>query len=140
MAEDARLEPGAARRSGGMEATDSKLGSAGSLWQDTLAMALTPSKPLYSAGSQGCREGGGRTRALRVVYVFTEDLEKQLPLLCLQEACREVPGTELATVPFGTVMLGDTDTLDRFYNAGESPAPRYLARFLRSFLLSRVLV
>ncbi|KAL7980451.1 hypothetical protein Chor_001605 [Crotalus horridus] len=102
-----------------MEATDCKLGSAGSLWQDTLAMALTPSKPLYSAGSQGCREGGGRTRALRVVYVFTEDLEKQPPLLCLQEACREVPGTELATVSFGTVMLGDTDTLDRFYNAGQ---------------------
>ncbi|XP_032083648.1 mitogen-activated protein kinase kinase kinase 6 [Thamnophis elegans] len=102
-----------------MEATDSKLGSAGSLWQDTLAMALTPSKPLSPAGSQGCREGGGggRTRALRLVYVSTEDLEKPLPFLCLQEACREFPGTELATVPFGTLMLGVTDSLDRFYNA-----------------------
>lgn len=125
MAEEKRSEPGAARRRGGMEATDSKLGSAGSLWQDTLAMALTPSKPLSPAGSQSCREGGGRTRALRVVYIVTEDLEKPLPFLSLQEACREVPATELATVPFGTLMLGDTDSLDRFYNAGESPlAPR----------------
>uniref|UniRef100_A0A670Y6Q8 mitogen-activated protein kinase kinase kinase n=1 Tax=Pseudonaja textilis TaxID=8673 RepID=A0A670Y6Q8_PSETE len=94
------------------------LGSAGSLWQDTLAMALTPSKPLSSAAGQGGREGGGKSRALRVVYVFTEEVDKPaLPLLCLQEACREVPATELATVPFGSVMLGDTDTLDRFYNA-----------------------
>ncbi|XP_063168468.1 mitogen-activated protein kinase kinase kinase 6 isoform X2 [Candoia aspera] len=100
-----------------MAAEDSKMGSAGSLWQDTLAMALTPNKPLSSAGSQGSREGGGRSRDLSVVYVFTEDSEEPLPLLCLQEACREVPATVLATVPFGTVMLGDTDTLDRFYNA-----------------------
>uniref|UniRef100_A0A8C6VHL9 mitogen-activated protein kinase kinase kinase n=1 Tax=Naja naja TaxID=35670 RepID=A0A8C6VHL9_NAJNA len=121
MAEDAHSEAGPARRRGGMEAaaaTDSKLGSAGSLWQDTLAMALTPSKPLSSAAGQGCREGGGKSRALRVVYVFTEEVDKPaLPLLCLQEACREVPATELATVPFGSMMLGDTDTLDRFYNA-----------------------
>uniref|UniRef100_A0A670YG38 mitogen-activated protein kinase kinase kinase n=1 Tax=Pseudonaja textilis TaxID=8673 RepID=A0A670YG38_PSETE len=122
MAEDARSEPGPARRRVGMEAAaaanDSKLGSAGSLWQDTLAMALTPSKPLSSAAGQGGREGGGKSRALRVVYVFTEEVDKPaLPLLCLQEACREVPATELATVPFGSVMLGDTDTLDRFYNA-----------------------
>ncbi|KAM6428335.1 mitogen-activated protein kinase kinase kinase 6 isoform 1-T1 [Liasis olivaceus] len=100
-----------------MEADDCRASRAGSLWQDTLAMALTPSKPLSSAGSAGCREGGGRTRALSVAYVFTEELEKPLPLLCLQEACREVPGTELVTVPLGTLMLGDTDTLDRFYNA-----------------------
>ncbi|XP_061453643.1 mitogen-activated protein kinase kinase kinase 6 isoform X2 [Rhineura floridana] len=107
-----------------MEEDDSRLGGAGSLWQDTLAIALTPSKPV-SVESHGTRRGGGgsttssggRGRPLSVVYVFTEYLEEPLPLQCLREACREVPGSELTTVPFGTVALGDTGTLDRFYNA-----------------------
>ncbi|XP_066495076.1 mitogen-activated protein kinase kinase kinase 6 isoform X2 [Tiliqua scincoides] len=92
-----------------------KPGGAGSLWQDTVAIALTPSKPVScsSAGGRGCRD-----RALRVVYVFTEDEADPLPLQCLREACREVPRAELSALPFGTVALvGDTDTLDSFYNA-----------------------
>ncbi|XP_062996534.1 mitogen-activated protein kinase kinase kinase 6 [Elgaria multicarinata webbii] len=111
-----------------MEEENGKLASAGSLWQDPLAIAVTPSKPV-SVGSQSAGGGGGggggggsstcsgKDRALSVVYVFTEDVEEPLPLQCLREACREVPAAELTTVPFGTVMLGDTDTLDRFYNA-----------------------
>ncbi|KAH0631230.1 hypothetical protein JD844_005466 [Phrynosoma platyrhinos] len=109
------------------EPSSSQLASAGSLWQDTLAIALTPNKPL-SGGSPGPRSGSGsgsgtpscpRDRSRSVVYVSTEeDLEEEpLPLQCLRDACKEVPVTRLETVPFGTVMLGDTDNLDRFYNA-----------------------
>ncbi|KAJ6663373.1 hypothetical protein lerEdw1_009452 [Lerista edwardsae] len=95
-----------------MDGDGCKPGGAGSLWQDADVIALTPSKPV-SAGSRGCR-----ARALSVVYVSTEDAGDPLPLQCLREACREVPRARLTTVPFGTVALvGDTDTLDSFYNA-----------------------
>ncbi|KAL8220695.1 UNVERIFIED_CONTAM: hypothetical protein K2H54_052509 [Gekko kuhli] len=100
-----------------MEGDGCKLGSAGSLWQDTLAIALTPSKPV-SAGSQGSRGGNGRSRALSVVLVFTEDLTEPLPLRCLEDACREIPAAELTVLHFGTVALGDMGALDSFYNAG----------------------
>nr|XP_034976157.1 mitogen-activated protein kinase kinase kinase 6 isoform X1 [Zootoca vivipara]XP_034976158.1 mitogen-activated protein kinase kinase kinase 6 isoform X1 [Zootoca vivipara]XP_034976159.1 mitogen-activated protein kinase kinase kinase 6 isoform X1 [Zootoca vivipara]XP_034976160.1 mitogen-activated protein kinase kinase kinase 6 isoform X1 [Zootoca vivipara] len=114
-----------------MEEDSSNLGSAGSLWQDPLAIALTPSKPV-SVGSHGTRGGGGgsasngggsssggsgRGRPLSVVYIFPDDLEEPLPLQCLREACKEVPATELTALPFGTVALGDTAPLDTFYNA-----------------------
>ncbi|XP_048356706.1 mitogen-activated protein kinase kinase kinase 6 [Sphaerodactylus townsendi] len=99
-----------------MESYGGKLGRAGSLWQDPLAIALTPSKPV-SAGSQDSRGGNGRSRALSVVLVFTEDLTEPLPLRCLEDACREIPAAELTVVPFGTVALGDMGALDSFYNA-----------------------
>ncbi|XP_067399389.1 mitogen-activated protein kinase kinase kinase 6 [Emydura macquarii macquarii] len=89
---------------------------AGSYWQDPLAMAITPSQPLF--GAQGRRGSISRSRALRVVYVLNEaaaDAESQ-PLRCLREACREVRA-ELRTVPFDTLALGETGTLDCFYNA-----------------------
>nr|XP_056702111.1 mitogen-activated protein kinase kinase kinase 6 [Euleptes europaea] len=99
-----------------MESDGCKLGSAGSLWQDTLAIALTPSRPV-SAGGQGSRGGSGRSRALSVVLVFTEDLTEPLPLRCLEDACREIPAAQLTVLPFGTVALGDMGALDSFYNA-----------------------
>uniref|UniRef100_A0A8D0HQS6 Mitogen-activated protein kinase kinase kinase 6 n=1 Tax=Sphenodon punctatus TaxID=8508 RepID=A0A8D0HQS6_SPHPU len=95
-----------------MEEGSSRLVSSGSFWQDPLAMALTPTKPLSGAHCQ--REGRGR--ALSVVYVLNEDSEEPMPLRCLKEACRDVQA-ELSTEPFGTLALGDTSTLDRFYNA-----------------------
>uniref|UniRef100_A0A8D0BB90 mitogen-activated protein kinase kinase kinase n=1 Tax=Salvator merianae TaxID=96440 RepID=A0A8D0BB90_SALMN len=99
--------------------------SAGSLWQDTLAIALTHNEPVAPAasGSQSSRGGGGggggtRARSVSVLYVCAEEeLDEPVPLLSLQEACREVPATALTTLPFGTLALGDTGTLDRFYNA-----------------------
>uniref|UniRef100_H9GPS4 mitogen-activated protein kinase kinase kinase n=1 Tax=Anolis carolinensis TaxID=28377 RepID=H9GPS4_ANOCA len=91
-------------------------GRAGSLWQDALAIALTPSKPL--AGSRGGGGGGSpRARSRAVLYVSTEDSGEPLPLRCLRDACARLPDARLHALPFGTVMLGDTPHLDRFYNA-----------------------
>ncbi|XP_074832313.1 mitogen-activated protein kinase kinase kinase 6 isoform X2 [Carettochelys insculpta] len=88
---------------------------AGSYWQDPLAMAPAPSKPLAGAP---CPRGGScsRSRALSVVCVLGEGSAESLPLRCLREACREVRA-ELQTVPFGTLAQGDTGALDCFYNA-----------------------
>ncbi|XP_026512926.1 mitogen-activated protein kinase kinase kinase 6 [Terrapene carolina triunguis] len=88
---------------------------AGSYWQDPLAMAIAPSKPL--AGAQGRRgSSSSRGRALSVAFVLNEGSGESLPLRCLRDACREVRA-ELQTVPFGTLALGDPGPLDRFYNA-----------------------
>lgn len=92
---------------------------AGSYWQDPLAMAIAPSKPV--AGAPGRRGSSSRSRALRVVHVLGGGSAESLPLRCLRDACREVRA-ELETVPFGTLALGDTGPLDCFYNAGE-PRP-----------------
>ncbi|XP_053124231.1 mitogen-activated protein kinase kinase kinase 6 isoform X2 [Hemicordylus capensis] len=98
-------------------------GTAGSLWQDTLTIALTPSQPV-SAGPPSSRGGGGggggcsRGRSLSVVYLYTEDQADPLPLQCLREACREVPRAELKVVAFVTMaLLADTGALDCFYSA-----------------------
>ncbi|XP_075765277.1 mitogen-activated protein kinase kinase kinase 6 isoform X1 [Pelodiscus sinensis] len=89
---------------------------AGSYWQDPLAMALAPCKPEF--GAPGPRGGGGRSRALSVVCVLNEGSggAESLPLRCLREACQEARA-QLEAVPFGTLALGDTATLDCFYNA-----------------------
>ncbi|XP_053867954.1 mitogen-activated protein kinase kinase kinase 6 [Malaclemys terrapin pileata] len=87
---------------------------AGSYWQDPLAMAIAPSKPL--AGAQARRGSSSRGRALSVVFVLNEGSGESLPLRCLRDACREVRA-ELQTVLFGTLALGDPGSMDRFYNA-----------------------
>uniref|UniRef100_A0A8C3PE25 Mitogen-activated protein kinase kinase kinase 6 n=1 Tax=Chrysemys picta bellii TaxID=8478 RepID=A0A8C3PE25_CHRPI len=88
---------------------------AGSYWQDPLAMAIAPSKPL--AGAQARRgSSSSRGRALSVVFVLNEGSGESLPLRCLRDACREVRA-ELQTVPFGTLALGEPGSMDRFYNA-----------------------
>uniref|UniRef100_A0A8C8R6H4 mitogen-activated protein kinase kinase kinase n=1 Tax=Pelusios castaneus TaxID=367368 RepID=A0A8C8R6H4_9SAUR len=90
---------------------------AGSYWQDPLAMAVAPSKPEFGAQ---CRRGSvSRGRPLSVVSVLNEGSaadSESLPLRCLREACRDVRA-ELQTVSFDTLALGDTGTLDCFYNA-----------------------
>ncbi|XP_074977367.1 mitogen-activated protein kinase kinase kinase 6 isoform X7 [Caretta caretta] len=106
----------AAGRGAGMDG-ESRPGSAeraGSCWQDPLAMAIAPSKPV--AGAPGRRGSSSRSRALRVVYVLGGGSAQSLPLRCLRDACREVRA-ELETVPFGTLALGDTGPLGCFYNA-----------------------
>uniref|UniRef100_A0A8C5L5P5 mitogen-activated protein kinase kinase kinase n=1 Tax=Jaculus jaculus TaxID=51337 RepID=A0A8C5L5P5_JACJA len=101
---------------------------AGSCWQDPLAEALSPGRPVSVAPGRGC----ARSRPLSVVYVLTREPgpgpeagagaeAEPLPLRCLREACAQLPGTrpapQLRSLPFGTLALGDTAALDSFYNA-----------------------
>ncbi|XP_067867221.1 mitogen-activated protein kinase kinase kinase 5-like isoform X2 [Heterodontus francisci] len=85
--------------------------SAGSYWQDPLAIDISRSAvPAPKV----------RSRALRAVYVINETASPQsqesLSLKCLREACEDAHAA-LETVPFGRLVLGETDTLDCFYNA-----------------------
>ncbi|KAM9724383.1 mitogen-activated protein kinase kinase kinase 5 [Menidia menidia] len=87
--------------------------SAGSLWQDALALELStgPGKPAISPRS--------RTRAVSVAYFVNEDAskaEENFSLKCLKEACADAHAT-LKTISFERVSLGATDVLDSFYNA-----------------------
>ncbi|XP_035168794.1 mitogen-activated protein kinase kinase kinase 6 [Oxyura jamaicensis] len=80
--------------------------AAGSCWQDPLAVAGTAGRPVC----------GARRRALSVVCVLGREPAACPALRCLRDACRELRA-RLHTLPFGTLALGDTGTLDRFYNA-----------------------
>ncbi|KAM6190787.1 mitogen-activated protein kinase kinase kinase 6 [Sarcoramphus papa] len=83
----------------------------GSCWQDPLAVAGTTGRPV-------CRTRGrasGR-RALNVVCVLGREPAACPALRSLRDACRHLRA-RLHTMPFGTLALGDTSTLDRFYNA-----------------------
>ncbi|KAL0984746.1 hypothetical protein UPYG_G00146320 [Umbra pygmaea] len=88
--------------------------SAGSLWQDPLAIELsTTNKHIISPRS--------RTRAVNVAYIVTEDAsrpqtEENLSLKCLNEACADAQAV-FKTIPFDRISLGTTDILDIFYNA-----------------------
>ncbi|XP_071326030.1 mitogen-activated protein kinase kinase kinase 5 [Trachinotus anak] len=90
--------------------------SAGSLWQDSLAIELSASssaKQIVSPRS--------RTRALSVAYIVNEDAsvpqtEENLSLKCLKEACADVHAV-FKTFSFERISLGTTDILDHFYNA-----------------------
>ncbi|XP_032615409.1 mitogen-activated protein kinase kinase kinase 6 isoform X2 [Hylobates moloch] len=101
---------------------------AGSCWQDPLAVALSRGRPLAAPLGRGC----ARSRPLSVVYVLTREPQpglepregteaEPLPLRCLREACAQVPRPrpppQLRSLPFGTLELGDTASLDAFYNA-----------------------
>ncbi|NWZ25659.1 M3K6 kinase, partial [Asarcornis scutulata] len=59
---------------------------------------------------------GGRRRALRVVCVLSREPPACPALRPLRDACRELRA-RLHTLPFDTLALGDTGTLERFYNA-----------------------
>uniref|UniRef100_A0A674B5M1 mitogen-activated protein kinase kinase kinase n=1 Tax=Salmo trutta TaxID=8032 RepID=A0A674B5M1_SALTR len=88
--------------------------SAGSLWQDPLAIELsTSNKHIISPRS--------RTRAVAVAYIVTEDAslpqtEENLSLKSVKEACAETHAV-FKTIPFERISLGTTDILDIFYNA-----------------------
>ncbi|KAK6474263.1 mitogen-activated protein kinase kinase kinase 5-like isoform X1 [Huso huso] len=93
---------------------DTNGASAGSFWQDPLAIALsnTP-KDIISPRS--------RTRAVTVVYILIDEAdlpqsEENLSLRCLEEACADAHA-KMNTIPFGSLALGTTDILDIFYNA-----------------------
>ncbi|XP_034088807.1 mitogen-activated protein kinase kinase kinase 5 [Gymnodraco acuticeps] len=90
--------------------------SAGSLWQDSLAIELSASgsvRPIVSPRS--------RTRAVSVAYILNEhasvpQTEENLSLKCLKEACADAQAV-FKTIPFERISLGTTDILDSFYNA-----------------------
>ncbi|KAM6235524.1 mitogen-activated protein kinase kinase kinase 6 isoform 2-T2 [Spheniscus humboldti] len=84
---------------------------AGSCWQDPLAVAGTTGRPV--CGTRG--RTGGR-RALSVVCVLGREPAACPALRSLHDACHHLRA-RLHTLPFGTLALGDTATLDRFYNA-----------------------
>lgn len=92
--------------------------SAGSLWQESLALELS------GAGSnKHVVSPRSRTRALSVAYIVNEDAsvpqsEENLSLKCLKEACADAHAV-LETVSFERISLGTTGILDSFYNAGK---------------------
>ncbi|XP_034553721.1 mitogen-activated protein kinase kinase kinase 5 [Notolabrus celidotus] len=87
--------------------------SAGSLWQDALAVDLNGGKHIVSPRS--------RTRAVSVAYIVNEDAsvpqtEENLSLKCLKEACADAHAA-FKTISFERISMGTTDILDSFYNA-----------------------
>ncbi|XP_048116800.1 mitogen-activated protein kinase kinase kinase 5 isoform X3 [Alosa alosa] len=90
--------------------------SAGSLWQDPLAIELS-----NTSSGKNIISPRSRTRALAVVYIVVEhasvpQTEENLSLKCLTEACADTHAV-LKTIPFDRIALGTTDVLDNFYNA-----------------------
>uniref|UniRef100_A0A8C1IUZ2 mitogen-activated protein kinase kinase kinase n=1 Tax=Cyprinus carpio TaxID=7962 RepID=A0A8C1IUZ2_CYPCA len=88
--------------------------SAGSLWQDPLALEI-------GGGSKGVTSPRSRTRALSVMYIAVEDgsvpqTEANLSLTCLTEACADAHAV-LKSISFECIALGTTEILDTFYNA-----------------------
>lgn len=93
--------------------------SAGSLWQDSLAIELSGS----GGSSKQVVSPRSRTRAVSVAYIVNEDAsvpqtEGNLSLTCLKEACADAHAV-LKTISFERISLGTTDILDSFYNAGK---------------------
>uniref|UniRef100_A0A667ZII0 mitogen-activated protein kinase kinase kinase n=1 Tax=Myripristis murdjan TaxID=586833 RepID=A0A667ZII0_9TELE len=111
--------------SGGGGADVSGIPAAGTFWHDSMVPAdnLSP-----SAGSP--LDGGGllstgkscKSRAVTVAYVLNGEASQQnnnaesMALQCLKDACDTV-GSKLQTVHFGKLDFGETQVLDRFYNA-----------------------
>uniref|UniRef100_A0A672ZQV7 mitogen-activated protein kinase kinase kinase n=1 Tax=Sphaeramia orbicularis TaxID=375764 RepID=A0A672ZQV7_9TELE len=92
--------------------------SAGSLWQDSLAIELSS-----GGGGSGKHSASPRTRtrAVSVAYIVNEDAsvpqtEEDLSLKCLKEACADAHAV-LKTISFERISLGTADILDSFYNA-----------------------
>ncbi|KAI7806518.1 mitogen-activated protein kinase kinase kinase 5 [Triplophysa rosa] len=88
--------------------------SAGSLWQDPLALEI-------GAANKGVISPRSRTRALSVVYIAVDDgsvaqTEENLSLTCLKEACADAHAL-LKCISFERIALGTTEILDTFYNA-----------------------
>uniref|UniRef100_A0A7N5ZQS2 mitogen-activated protein kinase kinase kinase n=1 Tax=Anabas testudineus TaxID=64144 RepID=A0A7N5ZQS2_ANATE len=95
---------------------DSVRVSAGSLWQDSLAIELSA-----SGSAKQIMSPRSRTRALSVAYIVNVDAsvpqtEENLSLKCLKEACADAHAA-FKTISFESISVGTTDTLDSFYNA-----------------------
>nr|XP_046254382.1 mitogen-activated protein kinase kinase kinase 5 [Scatophagus argus] len=91
--------------------------SAGSLWQDSLAIELSVS----GSANKQVVSPRSRTRAVSVAYIVNEDAsvpqtEENLSLKCLKEACADAHAV-FTTISFERISLGTTDILDSFYNA-----------------------
>uniref|UniRef100_A0A8C6K600 mitogen-activated protein kinase kinase kinase n=1 Tax=Nothobranchius furzeri TaxID=105023 RepID=A0A8C6K600_NOTFU len=87
--------------------------SAGSFWQDALALELS------ACNGSGKQLVSPRSRT--VAYIVNEDAsvpqtEENLSLKCLKEACADAHAT-LKTISFDKISVGTTDILDCFYNA-----------------------
>ncbi|XP_072317039.1 mitogen-activated protein kinase kinase kinase 5 [Eucyclogobius newberryi] len=88
--------------------------SAGSFWQDALALELGSSvKQLISPRS--------RTRPVSVAYIVNEESsvpqsEENLSLKCVKEACAEANAV-FNTISLEHISLGTTDILDSVYNS-----------------------
>nr|XP_057908796.1 mitogen-activated protein kinase kinase kinase 5 isoform X1 [Doryrhamphus excisus] len=95
------------------------LSSAGSLWQDPLAIELSSRNTKQHVVSPR-----SRGRPVTVVYIANEEAavvasspaEGNLPLACLKEACSETRAT-FKSIPFERISMATTDVLDSFYNA-----------------------
>lgn len=92
--------------------------SAGSLWQDSLAIELSA-----SGSAKQITSPRSRTRALSVAYIGNvvaslPQTEENLSLTCLKEACADAHAV-FKSISFESLSLGSTDTLGSFYNAGK---------------------
>ncbi|XP_057691135.1 mitogen-activated protein kinase kinase kinase 5 [Corythoichthys intestinalis] len=95
--------------------------SAGSLWQDPLAMEL-------SARSSGAKNGvlspRSRGRPVTVAYIANDGEDeaatpaerRPYSLACLKEACVDSRAS-FKSIPFERISMATTDVLDSFYNA-----------------------
>lgn len=94
--------------------------SAGSFWQDSVALELTASGGAVKHNDSPRSRG----REVSVAYVVSEDAavphsEENLSLTCVKEACADAHAL-FRTISFERISLGATDILDSFYNAGKS--------------------
>ncbi|XP_026173435.1 mitogen-activated protein kinase kinase kinase 5 [Mastacembelus armatus] len=90
--------------------------SAGSFWQDSVALELSA----HGSGKQ-IVSPRSRTRAVSVAYIGNvgaslPQTEENLSLKCLKEACADAHAV-FKTISFEKLSLGTTDVLDSFYNA-----------------------
>ncbi|KAF7651385.1 hypothetical protein LDENG_00111580, partial [Lucifuga dentata] len=90
--------------------------SAGSLWQDSLAIEMSA-----SGSSKQTSSPRTRSRAVAVAYITNEDAslpqtEENLSLKCVKEACADVHAA-FKTISFERISVGTADILDTFYNA-----------------------
>ncbi|KAG7475546.1 mitogen-activated protein kinase kinase kinase 5-like [Solea senegalensis] len=90
--------------------------SAGSFWQDSVAMELSANGSAKHSVSPR-----SRTRDVSVAYIVNEDAsvphtEENLSLKCVREACADAHAL-FKTMAFERISLGTTDILDSFYNA-----------------------
>uniref|UniRef100_A0A7N8XLV2 mitogen-activated protein kinase kinase kinase n=1 Tax=Mastacembelus armatus TaxID=205130 RepID=A0A7N8XLV2_9TELE len=97
-------------------ATDPVWVSAGSFWQDSVALELSA----HGSGKQ-IVSPRSRTRAVSVAYIGNvgaslPQTEENLSLKCLKEACADAHAV-FKTISFEKLSLGTTDVLDSFYNA-----------------------